>query len=90
MNRKTQYVLREIPSSHAMSFVGVHVIDQKPVRWKVENSWGTEKGFKQFLIMNDNYFDERVTTVAIHKKYLTAKTKKCLEQEPIIVGVHEL
>ena len=40
--------------------------------------------------MSDNDFVERVTTVAIHKKYLTAKIKKCLEQEPIIVGVHEL
>ncbi len=27
-------------STHAMTFVGVDVVDGKPRQWKVENSWG--------------------------------------------------
>ena len=90
MDRKTQYAVWELPSSHAMSFVGVHLVDEKPVRWKVENTWGAEKDFKQFIVMNDNYFEQKITSVAIHKKYLTEKIKKCLDQEPVIIGVHEI
>ena len=90
MDRKTSYNFHDIPSSHAMSFVGVHLIDRKPVRWKVENSWGNEKDTKQYLIMNQNYFEERVTAIAVHKKYLSAKVKKCLDQTPIIINIHEL
>lgn len=89
MDRNTQNTLWEIPSSHAMSFVGVHILNDKSIRWKVENSWGNEKGNKQFIIMNDNFFDEKVTSVAIHKKYLSAEIKKCLDKKPIVIGVHE-
>ena len=30
--------LYDIECNHAMSFVGVHLVDDKPIRWKVENS----------------------------------------------------
>ena len=40
--------------------------------------------------MNQNYFEERVTAIAVHKKYLSAKVKKCLDQTPIIINIHEL
>ena len=45
---------------------------------------------EMFIVMNNNYFEQKVTSVAIHKKYLTEKIKKCLNQEPIIIGIHEL
>ena len=67
---------------HAMSMVGVHIDKNKPVRWKVENSWGDEKN-KGYFVMNDNYFDKFVMQGIINKKYLTSKQLKVLDSEPI-------
>ncbi len=42
--------------THAMLFTGVDVVDGKPRRWRVENSWGSEdSGEKGFYTMNDNW-----------------------------------
>lgn len=90
MDRKTAYNMREIPFGHSMVFVGVHLVNNEPVRWKVENSWGAEKTNKQFLIMNDNYFEARVNAIVIHEKYLPKKIKECLTKEPILINTHEL
>ena len=35
--------------------------EQKIIKWRVENSWGTEKGDKGYLAMSDEWFNEYVT-----------------------------
>ena len=42
----------------AMILVAVHLdpITNKPVRWKVQNSWGTDAGKEGFLVMSDEWF----------------------------------
>ena len=90
MDKKTQNTFYELPASHAMSIVGVHLVENEPVRWKIEDSYGKDKGNSQFIIMNDNYFEEKAVYVAIHKKYLTKKMLDCLDQKPIIIGIHEM
>lgn len=76
--------LHAITLAHAMSFVGVHIIDDKPIRWKVENSWGDQDN-KGYFIMNDNYFNEFVMSAVVKKDYLTDKQLKLLDQEPIML-----
>lgn len=77
----SNYHISEKP--HAMTFVGVHLDDDgKPVRWKVENSWGN-KDSDGLFIMNDNYFDKFVRTISTPKKYLKKTSLEALEQEPI-------
>lgn len=90
MDRETGFNFHDILSNHAMIFVGAHVIDHKPLRWKVENSWGSENGIKQYIIMNNNFFEDYIYSVVIHKKYLSKKILKCLDQEPIIFGINEI
>lgn len=74
--------LHAITLAHAMSFVGVHIVDDKIIRWKVENSWG-DKDNKGYFIMNDNYFDEFVMNAVVKKEYLTSKQLEMLNQEAI-------
>lgn len=69
--------------THAMIFTGVNLSDGKPTRWKVENSWGEERGEKGFFIMSDNWFDEYNYQVVIHKNYLTKEMKNQLKLEPV-------
>ena len=45
--------------NHAMVISGVHLdADGKPVRYKVENSWGVEAGNKGYFVMTDKWFTE--------------------------------
>ena len=85
LNQEENLNLNAITLAHAMSLVGVHLVDNKPVRWKVENSWG-DKDNKGYFIMNDNYFDEYVMEIVIKKDYLTEKQLELLNQEPIELG----
>jgi bleomycin hydrolase len=47
--------------THAMVITAVHLDDAgKPVRFKVENSWGTEPGEKGWFMCTASWFDECV------------------------------
>lgn len=71
--------------THAMVFTGVHLENEKPVRWKVENSWGEDRGEKGYFIMSDQWFDEFNYQVVINKKYLSADMRKQLKTEPVVL-----
>lgn len=59
--------------THAMTFVGVHLDPQtgKPIRWKVENSWGTDSGTKGYYIMTQEFFEEYVYQIVVQKNDLS-------------------
>lgn len=70
--------------NHAMVLTGVNIAEsEKADRWKVENSWGKEKGKDGYYIMSDSWFDEYVFQVVIDKKYLSKEIIALLEGEVI-------
>ena len=71
--------------THAMMFTGVDVDENKPRRWRVENSWGDENGIKGFYTMNDSWFDEHMFEVAIHKDLLPADVVAAQDQDPVVL-----
>jgi len=71
-----------------MVFEGVHLENEKPVRWKVENSHH-EYG-NQFFVMNDNYFDRYVITANIHKSFLTKNQLEILNTEATKVSNYDV
>lgn len=75
--------LHDISMHHIMTFTGVNLIDNKPQRWKIEDSYGDKEKVNGYYIMNDNFFNEFVLNVVIDKKYLSIEQLKLLEQEPI-------
>lgn len=75
--------LYDIRMHHAMTFTGVNLIDNKPQRWKIEDSYGDKEKVNGYYIMNDNFFNEFVLSVVIDKKYLSQEQLQLLEQEPI-------
>ena len=66
---------------HAMCITGVDIKDSRPIRWKIENSWGNS-GKDGFYLMSDSFFRSFVYQVAIRKKYLSEQELKALEQKP--------
>jgi len=86
MNKAERLRFGQTMMTHAMLFTGVDVVDGKPRRWRVENSWGAEEsGIKGFYSMNDNWFDEHMFEIASPKKFLSKKMVKGLETEPRVL-----
>ncbi len=82
--------LRASSCTHAMTLTGVNLDDaDKPNRWKVQNSWGTDVGVKGIYIMSDRWFDEYVYEIVIDKKYLSDKVYKLLDKEPKALDLWE-
>lgn len=81
--------------THAMLLTGVDVVDApggpgaaagpQPRRWRVENSWGTEKADKGFWTMNDSWFGDFVFEIAVRRDVLPDDLREALDQEPIVL-----
>ena len=71
--------------THAMLFTGVDIVDGKPRRWRVENSWDDKVGDKGFFLMNDSWFAEYMFEIAAPKSYLPEDLQRALELEPIVL-----
>lgn len=85
MNRADRLEMGEAKLTHSMLLVGVDIHRGKPVKWKVENSWGTEVGRKGFFIMSDEWFDEHVYQILAPKRYLDKPTLKAYAKKPVIL-----
>jgi len=59
--------------NHAMVITGVNLVDGKPNRWKIENSWGDKSGSKGYYICSDTWFDQYVFQAAVESAYLLDK-----------------
>lgn len=68
--------------THAMTFTGVQMNGNEPLRFKVENSWGEKFGYKGHFVMTSDWFDQYVYQVVVNKKYLTEKSRKDYEKKP--------
>lgn len=65
---------------HAMVITGVDLVDGKPTKWKIENSWGEKPGFKGYFVMSDKWFDSFVYQAVINKKNMSAELVKTFEE----------
>ena len=73
-------------STHAMTLTAVDLdANGKPLKWKVENSWGDDWGQKGCLIMTARWFREFMFRLVVDKKYVSEKLLKAYEQKPVMV-----
>ena len=85
LTKSDRLLYHQTVMTHAMLFTGVDVVDGKPRRWRVENSWGDENGKKGFFVMNDSWFGEYMFEIAARKSYLSPELQEALELEPIVL-----
>jgi len=57
--------------------------EKRPTKWRVENSWGEDRGQKGYDIMTADWFDEHMYQVVIDKRFLSSEHLAVLETEPI-------
>ncbi|MBN2384272.1 C1 family peptidase [bacterium] len=85
MTKKERLDFGQSTLTHSMVLSGVDLVNGKPVKWKIENSWGNEVGKKGYFIMSDQWFDEHVLNIVFPDKYLSADQKKMLKQKPVLL-----
>jgi bleomycin hydrolase len=85
LDKSDRLIYGESLMTHAMLFTGVDVVDGTTRRWRVENSWGTDRGKEGFYTMNDPWFDEYVFEIAARKNTLPEELQAALATEPIVL-----
>jgi bleomycin hydrolase len=83
LGKADRLAYHETQMTHAMLFTGVDVLDGAARRWRVENSWGAERGKDGFYTMNDSWFDQYVFEIAARRSALPAELQQALDTEPI-------
>lgn len=84
LDKADRLIYGESLMTHAMTLQGVNLdADGNPTRWRVENSWGDDRGKKGYDIASDAWFDEYVYQVVVDKKYLTEEELAAYKSEPI-------
>lgn len=90
MDKRQRIITFDSGSSHAMTLMAVDIdAEGKPIKWKVENSWGASYGYSGHLIMTDEWFDEYMFRLVVNKKYLSDKARKASEQKPVMLPCYD-
>ncbi len=73
-------------STHAMTLTAVDLdSDGKPLKWKVENSWGASSGVSGCMIMTNEWWEEYMFRLVVDKQYVPESLLKEFEQKPTMV-----
>ena len=85
LDKAARLAYHETAMTHAMLFTGVDVLDGATRRWRVENSWGSDRGKDGFFTMNDSWFGQYVFEIAARKSALPDDLRSALDGEPIVL-----
>lgn len=69
--------------THAMVLTGVDLVDDKPTKWKVENSWGNKVGSKGYFVMSDEWLEEYTYQIVVDKKYLSDELRQIVATDNV-------
>ena len=84
ISKEDQLDYRDSAMTHAMLITGYNMgEDGSPDRWKIENSWGDERGKKGYYIIGKKWFDQYVYQAVINKKHLSDDLLEDLQKKPI-------
>jgi bleomycin hydrolase len=85
LGKADRLIYHETQMTHAMLFTGVDMLDGLTRKWRVENSWGSDRGNDGFYTMNDSWFDEYVFEIAARRDALPEPLREVLGTEPIVL-----
>lgn len=87
MSKAERLSTGESQMTHAMVLTAVHVDEEtgKPIRWRVQNSWGADAGEKGWFVMGDSWMDEFVFQAVVDVRFCSKDVKDVLKQEPTVL-----
>ena len=75
---------RSSAMNHAMCITGVAFNEKGvPTKWKIENSWGNDRGREGYFMMSDTWFDQFTYQAVVDKKYLTKEELAAYNADPV-------
>ncbi|MCX7697179.1 MAG: C1 family peptidase [Bacteroidales bacterium] len=84
MDKKQRIITFESGSTHGMNLIAVDILDNKPVKWLVENSWGST-GKNGNLLITDAWFNEYTFRIVIPKEFVPEDILKIWKEKPILL-----
>lgn len=85
MTKKDRLNSGDSSMTHAMVLTAVHVEGDRPVRWRVQNSWGEVAGDKGWFVMTDKWMDEFVYQVVVDPRFVSRRIRDVLKQDPLVL-----
>ncbi|KAF3941828.1 hypothetical protein ABW19_dt0209536 [Dactylella cylindrospora] len=85
LTKAERLVVGESKMTHAMTLNGVHIVDGKPVKWRVQNSWGEDSGEKGWFVATDKWMDEFCYQAVVSPEFVSKEVADVLKQEPIVL-----
>ncbi|KAJ5863009.1 hypothetical protein N7455_007077 [Penicillium solitum] len=85
MSKAQRVAIGASSMTHAMVITGVHLEGDRPVRWRVENSWGEEVGKDGWFVMTDRWMDEYTFQAVVDFNFVSAEVQAILEQSPKVL-----
>ncbi|KAI9814342.1 MAG: hypothetical protein M1832_005922 [Thelocarpon impressellum] len=82
MSKAQRLQTGESAMTHAMVLTAVHVVDGRPVRWRVQNSWGSAAGTDGWFVMSDAWMDEFVYQAVVDPAFVGKEVREVLDKEP--------
>jgi bleomycin hydrolase len=87
MNKAQRISTFDSGSTHAMTLTAVDLdANGKPLKWKVENSWGADYGQKGCLIMSNEWFNEYMFRLVVDKQYVPEQLLREAQQKPVMLS----
>nr|WP_319997303.1 C1 family peptidase [uncultured Draconibacterium sp.] len=86
MNKKERIQTKASGSSHGMALIAVELNNEgNPVKWQFENSWGESAGHKGYLTFTDEWFNEYMFRIVVHKKFVTPEVLDIYQTETTVL-----
>ncbi|XP_053562119.1 bleomycin hydrolase [Bombina bombina] len=88
LNKAERLIFGDSLMTHAMALTAVTEKEGQEgeyEKWRVENSWGDDRGNKGYLIMTDDWFSEYVYEIVVDKKFVPEEVLDVLKQEPVVL-----
>lgn len=54
-------------------------------KWRVENSWGDDRGDKGYLLITQEWFNEFVFEIVVDKKFVPAQVMDVFDMKPVVL-----
>jgi bleomycin hydrolase len=86
MNKADRIATFDSGATHAMTLTAVDLdADGKPLKWKVENSWGSDSGQNGCVIMTNKWFNEYMFRLVVDKKYVPQNILQIEQMKPVML-----
>jgi bleomycin hydrolase len=86
MNKAERIETKASGSSHGMALIAVDLDkDGNSTKWQFENSWGSTTGHNGYLTFTDEWFDEFMFRIVIHKDFVTPEVMKIYETKATVL-----